>query len=172
MDSDWNTAPDDSGTTRQPGQSFVIKDNTVLYAVYSGGDNPDDPGESKFRVTYDANGGKGTVPKDDHPYSSGDNVSVAAEGDLTRAGCTFKEWNTKPDGSGTGYKGDGSDSFTITADTTLYAVWTDSEGSIVPSPGTGESGVLIIFACFAALFSVTAASYAVIRRRVKGNVPD
>ena len=172
--SHWNTKANDNGAKYQPGQSFTLKDNTVLYAIYtdSPGDDTgsDEPGGTHLTVTYNANGGTGDVPKATKEYSAGDTVNVASKGDLARTGATFKEWNTKPDGSGTGYKGDGTDSFTITADTTLYAIWTDENGKILPNPGTGESAAPMILAFSAALFSLAAFAFLALReRRRKGN---
>ena len=52
----------------------------------------------------------------------GSSVTVLGEGDLVKTGFSFDGWNTSDDGSGTGYVE--SETFTITADTTLYAQWT------------------------------------------------
>jgi Listeria-Bacteroides repeat domain (List_Bact_rpt). len=167
----WNTEPNDNGTKFQPGQNMIMKDNTVLYAIYT--DSPGDdtstgePDDTTFTVTYKANGGTGNVPKDENQYSAGATVPVASKGDLVRTGCTFKEWNTKPDGSGAGYKGDGSDSFVIRSDTTLYAIWLDGSGKIVPSPGTGESSLPIIIAFNAALLSLAALAFIMSNERRK-----
>ena len=167
----WNTKPNDNGTKYQPGHNLVMKNNTVLYAIYT--DSPDDdtgsgePDGTTFTVIYKPNGGTGNVPKDDKQYSAGATVAVASKGHLVRTGCTFKEWNTKPDGSGTGYKGDGSDSFVISADTTLYAVWVDGSGKIIPSPGTGESSLPMIIAVNAALLSLAALVFMAARERRK-----
>lgn len=78
-----------------------------------------------MNVTYHANGATGgTVPTDNTDYSSGNTVTVKTnEGSLVRTGCTFSGWNTAADGSGTTYPADGSGSFTITENTTLYAKW-------------------------------------------------
>ena len=118
-------------------------------------------------MTYKANGGSGNVPRDENRYSAGATVPVASKGDLVRTGCTFKEWNTKSDGSGKGYKGDGRDSIIIIADTTLYAIWLDGEGNVVPSPGTGESSFPMIIAFNAALLSLAAFAFIVAKKRRK-----
>lgn len=74
------------------------------------------------QVTYDANGGTGTV-EDTKDYVVGDTITVkAATGITPPATKTFVEWNTKADGSGTGY--DPADTFTAAADITLYAKYT------------------------------------------------
>lgn len=81
---------------------------------------------SNFTVTYNANGAtSGTAPTDaSSPYAPSSTVTVKANtGDLARTGCTFAGWNTAADGSGTDYAASGSATFTITANTTLYAKW-------------------------------------------------
>ena len=77
-----------------------------------------------YSVTYDDNGSTGgTVPVDENsPYVSGETVTVLGNtGDLVKPGHTFMGWNTAADGTGTTYEPDGT--FTITADTVLYAQW-------------------------------------------------
>ncbi|MDX1679244.1 MAG: InlB B-repeat-containing protein [Akkermansiaceae bacterium] len=78
-----------------------------------------------YSVTYNGNGsGGGTVPTDSNRYQGNDTVTVLGNtGSLTRAGYSFGGWNTAADGSGTTYKA--ADTFPITADTTLYAVWVE-----------------------------------------------
>jgi uncharacterized repeat protein (TIGR02543 family) len=125
--SGWNTAPDGSGTAYQAGGSFAITANTTLYAVWSIA--------PLCTVTYDGNGGSGAPPADSNsPYLPGATVTVLGNtGNLTRTGYLFSGWNTAPDGSGTAYQAGGS--FAITANTTLYAVWTP----IIPGGGGGGS---------------------------------
>ncbi|SHH61959.1 Listeria/Bacterioides repeat-containing protein, partial [Anaerosphaera aminiphila DSM 21120] len=88
---------------------------------------------TKYIVTYDNNAPNttGKIPIDENKYDEDDNVTILSNGDLARAGYTFKGWNTKADGSGISYNP--GDTFKITANTTLYAQWEkDSEDS-----GTG-----------------------------------
>ena len=80
--------------------------------------NPDpDP---TYTVTYDANGLTGQPPTDPILYPPGANVTV-----LGNIGSppisTFTEWNTQSDGLGTSYQP--GDTFIITADTILYAIY-------------------------------------------------
>ena len=80
--------------------------------------------EAVYTVTYDANGGTGTMTDENSPYTSGSTVTVLANA-FTRDGYDFSEWNTKDDGSGSSYDPDDdkNNKFTITANTTLYAQW-------------------------------------------------
>lgn len=75
-------------------------------------------------VTYDGNGNdSGSVPVDGTAYNDNDTVTVLGNtGSLARASYTFAGWNTTADGSGNTYAAGGT--FQITANTTLYALWT------------------------------------------------
>ena len=76
-------------------------------------------------VTYDGNNNTGgTVPTDgSSPYTPGSTVTILGNtGNLVRSGgYVFVGWNTQADGGGTTYQADST--FTINADTTLYAKW-------------------------------------------------
>jgi uncharacterized repeat protein (TIGR02543 family) len=74
-----------------------------------------------FYVTYDSNGGSGTVPVDSTAYSYTDIVTVLGNIDLTKTGYTYTCWNTSADGGGTDYNE--GDTFSIVQNTTLYAKW-------------------------------------------------
>ena len=75
-------------------------------------------------MTYNGNGNTGgTVPVDVlSPYISGSTVTfIGNTGLLIKRPYTFAGWNTAVDGTGTNY--DVGDTFTITANTILYARW-------------------------------------------------
>jgi len=75
--------------------------------------------EYQGKLTYDANGGAGTI--DPAIGAAGESVSVAENG-FTLNNYTFTGWNTQADGSGTAYSA--GDRFTLTdEDTVLYAQW-------------------------------------------------
>ena len=82
-----------------------------------------------YTVSYDANANQhetgetsGETPTVT-THSAGTVVTVAANsGNLARQGFTFAGWNTASNGSGTTYTA-GSGTFTINADTILYAKW-------------------------------------------------
>lgn len=78
---------------------------------------------STFSVTYDSNGAtSGSAPTDDEDYENGATVTVKSNtGSLAKTGYTFDGWNTKADGTGTPYAANAT--FTISANTTLYAQW-------------------------------------------------
>ncbi len=73
-----------------------------------------------YTVTYNANGGTGTMTDSNSPYTSGASVTVKTN-EFTYSGYSFTGWNTSADGSGTPYNAE--DQFNINANTTLYAQW-------------------------------------------------
>ncbi|MBQ7472181.1 MAG: InlB B-repeat-containing protein [Prevotella sp.] len=78
---------------------------------------------STYTVTYDSNGAtSGDVPEDDNEYDKDATVTVLGNtGSLAKTGYAFGGWNTEADGTGTNYSAGGT--FSITANTTLYAKW-------------------------------------------------
>ena len=89
-------------------------------------------------LTYDANGAtSGSVPTDSrNPLSSGATVTVPGNpGALAKTGYGFAGWNTAADGSGTTYN-----TFTISGDTTLYALWSLIPTYSVIYDGNGSTG--------------------------------
>jgi hypothetical protein len=99
-----------------------------------------------YSVTYNGNGSDGgTAPTDgSSPYVSGSTVTVAGVGSLTKTGSAFTGWNTAANGSGTARAA--ASTFTISANTTLYAQWAatytvtyngnGSDGGTVPTDGS------------------------------------
>ena len=93
-------------------------------------------------LTYDGNGAdSGAVPAEVTAYNSGDTVTVLGNtGDLAKAGFNFTGWNTKADGTGTSYVP--GDTFTISADTTLYARWAGNVSYLIVIPEEVDFGTL------------------------------
>lgn len=82
---------------------------------------------TNYTVTYNGNGNTGgTAPTDaNSPYAASSTVTVLGNtGSLVKTGYTFNGWNTAADGSGTDYAAGGT--FSISANTTLYAKWADA----------------------------------------------
>ena len=82
--------------------------------------------QATYTVTYDGNGGTGSVSDPHSPYVSGTTVTVLANA-FTKDGYTFQHWSTATDGTGVDY--DPDDTFSISANTTLYAIW-----AVTPTP--------------------------------------
>jgi pilin isopeptide linkage protein/uncharacterized repeat protein (TIGR01451 family)/uncharacterized repeat protein (TIGR02543 family) len=111
---------DDSGETSYETYSFdtQLTKDIELYPNYLQ--------LNKYKVTYDANGGSGTVT-DSKTYAGGDDcyADVQSGSTLTSPdGKVFLYWNIKSDGSGDTYYPD--DKVQITSDVTLYAIYGDA----------------------------------------------
>ena len=78
-----------------------------------------------YIVTYNANTGTGTLVDPDSPYNFNATVTVLDpedDGNISKTGYSFVEWNTAADGSGTDY--DPGDTFSMpAANVVLYAQW-------------------------------------------------
>ena len=91
---------------------------------------------NQYTVVFDTNAGdtvEGMVTSVTHTYDDAEKVIPAAD-NLSKVGYSFKEWNTKSDGTGTAYKAG-----TVTADNlasavgeevTLYAIWTPNQYTV------------------------------------------
>ena len=76
-----------------------------------------------YTVTFDANGGEGTM--EPQTFASGVDQQLSPNA-FTRNGYVFKGWNTAADGTGVAYAADGSPR--LSSDLTLYAQWSFDEG--------------------------------------------
>lgn len=111
----------------------TIKISSALWTTYMlklEGKSKDDPVKNTaklklavptYTVTYDANGGSGTMTDKNSPYADGAVATVLTNG-FTRSRYTFTGWNTKADGSGDSYKT--GDKIPMTDNVILYAQWT------------------------------------------------
>lgn len=109
---EWNTSDDGTGLSYNPGDTFSISASTTLYAIWN---------QVDFPVTYNKNGGTGTMTDANSPYAKNDTVTVLANGFTAPSGKEFVEWNTESNGGGKSYNP--GDTFNITETTTLYAQW-------------------------------------------------
>lgn len=100
------------------------------------------PQPTKYTVTFDGNGGSGTMA--DQSFEYGEEKALTANS-FTRTGHAFTGWNTKADGSGTPYTDErevknltDTDGGTVT----LYAQWKPSTYAVAlyPNEGTIASG--------------------------------
>ena len=117
---EWNTKADETGT--KVTSSTTASGNATVYAIWV---------INKYTLTYDVNGGTAwTSSTCASPYSFNPSVSTCtkqvsagtAYGTLptaTRSNYTFKEWNTKADGTGTKV----TSSTTASGNVTIYAIW-------------------------------------------------
>lgn len=104
-----------------------------------------------YTVTYNANGGSGTMTDPNSPYEEGSTVTVMANSFTAPQYKVFNGWNTAANGSGTNYSA--GNTFTITENTTLYAQWVDdgiqrytvtvanmTNGSVTANPTRAQQG--------------------------------
>ena len=172
----WNTEKNGSGTYIKAGNKPDTSDplkysdlvtggatSVTLYAQWGAYDpeNGADMNQEAVTVTFDGNGTtqkpvtKEANPKNKYPQL-GDSIGATnMPNNPERTGYTFKEWNTKADGTGT--KVDGSTVFDTTLDgvtavgdgtytSTVYAQWTPTDPSSAVTvkfnkntDGTGKS---------------------------------
>ncbi len=112
----WNTKADGTGTEYTNCQSVTLTESITLYAQWRFGVS------TKYKVTFNANGGTGTMADQEFEENVAENLDTNA---FTRADYKFTGWNTKADGTGTAYA-DGQ-SVTLTESITLYAQWEEIE---------------------------------------------
>ncbi len=100
--------------------------------------------ELEYGVTYDGNDNTGgIVPVDNDYYASEATVTVKADPDSwAKTGYTFGGWTTADGGSGTKY--DAGETFAISANTTLYAKWTQTV-TLDKNGGSKDGSVDVIF---------------------------
>lgn len=91
-----------------------------------------------YTITYNGNNNtSGNPPTDSTIYKAGSTVTVLGNsGSLANTGYSFIGWNTKQNGTGTSYSQ--GNTFVISENTTLYAVWSSTPP---PSTPTGLSSV-------------------------------
>ena len=114
----WNASNDGTGTHYSVGSTFTISANTTLYAEWT---------INQYTLTYNANGGTGTLPEGD-TYDYGTKVEVGSGSGLSNGDLVFAGWNTAQDGSGENYN-EGS-KITIEGNTTLYAKWSEPAATL------------------------------------------
>lgn len=101
------------GSTRLFNFATQITRDIHLYPVIMDG--------KTYKLTYDANGGTGTVPTDSNNYAKGTYAQVVSGRGLTRKGMIFLGWSTDQNAVSPAYYPGGS--VKINDNTTLYAVW-------------------------------------------------
>ena len=96
---------------------FTLADGTVI-KIAKASEEEQPNSEFMFIVTYDANGGVGTMKPDTFYYGVSKQLSKVK---YTKSAHIFTYWNTKADGSGISYE-DGQ-TLMISKNITLYAQW-------------------------------------------------
>lgn len=113
--------------------------------------NCSSPSPTTYTLSYDENGGSGTMAATEQ---TGASVTVAANGFTAPTGYSFQEWNTDMNGGGT-TKAVGA-SITLTEDMTLYAIWQPNTYTVTLNAEGGVGGSASVTATFdAALPNIT-----------------
>ena len=76
---------------------------------------------AEYTLTYDANGASGEMTDENSPYEENSAVTLMDNQFVHPNGGVFLGWNTMADGSGVTYQP--GDTYGITSDVTLYAIW-------------------------------------------------
>jgi len=116
-----------------------------LYAinvVY--GEEPPTPPTPVYTLTYDENGGDGEM--EEQEAEEGSKLTVKANAFTAPTGYAFSEWNDNYKGAGTKYTA--GQQVTMTADLTLYAVWSPLTYSITLDATGGTGGTANVTATF------------------------
>ena len=112
----WGAAAD-ATSYKKPGETMVITENKTFYAIWG----------DKFTVTYDANGGTGSIDavvvSDGTEITLNDGSSLTAPEDKEFAG-----WAT----TSSAEESDVTSPYTVTEDAILYAVWVDAAAAEDP----------------------------------------
>ncbi|MBR3164022.1 InlB B-repeat-containing protein [Candidatus Saccharibacteria bacterium] len=87
--------------------------------------------QKTYTIHFDANTGTGNMSN--QTYNLDQSTALPANG-FTKDGYSFKEWNTKADGTGTSYADGQSIKNLATANQTitLYAIWEKNSDSVIP----------------------------------------
>ncbi|SHH61937.1 Listeria/Bacterioides repeat-containing protein [Anaerosphaera aminiphila DSM 21120] len=114
--SNWNTKADGSGDSYKPGDKFIIKEDTVLYAQWKENE--------KYKITYDGNGADRGKVEDNNEYYANTEI-IIKDNEFEKDGYIFVSWNTSPDGNGSEYfEGELG---VIGGNVTVYAQWEKEE---------------------------------------------
>ncbi len=106
---EWNTKSDGSGKGFASGGNYNNEGNTTLYAIWE---------ITKYKVTYDANGGENAPAASVFEYDSSTVISSTVP---TRTGFNFLGWFTNADGTGTQYTA--GTTYAKNENLKLYAAW-------------------------------------------------
>lgn len=109
----WGTSSSDTTVDYTLSSNYTANADITLYAIWQ---------VNTYTVTYNANSGSNAPSSQSYTYSSSATITLSSSVP-TRTGYTFKNWNTKSDGSGTSYSPGATFNRSNTS-TTLYAQWT------------------------------------------------
>ena len=112
----------------------------AINLIYSG----ETPSTPTYTLYYEENGGSGEM--EEQTVEEGQSVTVKANTFTAPAGYSFKEWNDNYKGSGTKYNV--GQNVTMTADLTLYAVWSPQTYTVTLDAAGGTGGTTSVNVTF------------------------
>jgi len=126
----WNTRPDGQGANFGGGSLFPPTGNVTLYARWL----------VVFTVTFNANGGTGTLPP--QTVNEGAGFTFPGGDGLVRNGFVFGGWNTMPDGSGGNFNA--GTVHAVSGNLNLYARWL-ATWTAAPNSAVDTTVINIVF---------------------------
>jgi len=123
----WNTLANGTGSNYNAGSTYYPDASITLYARWL----------TNRTVTFNLNGGTGTVPT---AQTIGESLSITlpSGSGFSYGTYTFGGWNTQSNGKGTNYNAGSSYTVPTGGDTNLYAIWV----SVVTFNRNGGSGTV------------------------------
>jgi uncharacterized repeat protein (TIGR02543 family) len=124
----WNTLSNGTGTSYLDKASVKNLSSTqgaivTLYVIWQG---------IPFTVTYNSNGGTGTMSTSNHTYGTSSTLSEVL---FSYHGYDFVNWNTRSDGTGSSYENeDDATTLTTLSNLDLYARWTPKTTIVTLDP--------------------------------------
>ena len=112
--SSWRNAADSSTLSTDNPYTFTVTQSLTITPVFEA------LGSGEYIITYVGNGNTGGTVPDSGTYTEPATISDNTGG-LTKTGYTFNGWNTRANGSGTGYAA--GDAYSLGVNLTLYAQW-------------------------------------------------
>ena len=105
----WNTNKDATSAQYAAGGKYTANSGATLYAIWS---------INKYTVSYNMNGGSGSISNQTKTYGQDLTLSSTKP---TRTGYDFVGWNTNKDATTAQYQPGGK--YTANSGATLYAIW-------------------------------------------------
>ena len=120
-----------------------------------------------YTVTYDANGGSGSMASSMAVYGSSFTPSINA---FTRTNYSFAGWNEKADGTGNSWSG--TKTYGYTKDITLYAQWTPKTYAIkIDWSAAQTAGITYIYEKYASSIYLSSGSSNAIMTTTSNPIP-
>ena len=104
--------------TAAPGTKVYARSYATSAYITSANEHTTPGYTTKYKITYNANGGTGTTPQSEFLYNGSATIESCG---FTKTGHNFSGWNTKADGTGTSYAPGAT--YSTNANLTLYAQW-------------------------------------------------